>query len=204
VIYDGAALAQGRVVEVNRFLGIEDSNFRGGARIAAGDINGDGLADLVVAAGFGGGPRISAYDGRTLRSGTPRQLFNDFFAFESALRNGTFVSVADINGDGRGDIIVGAGPGGAPRVTVFSAAALMQNQQVQLSNFFAGGTESRGGVRVAALDLDSNGSPDLITGSGSGGNSVLTYQRGELLKATPNFGLALTAPGDPLAGIYVG
>ena len=39
------------------FFAIDDANFRGGARIAMGDVNGDGRADLVAGAGFsGGGP----------------------------------------------------------------------------------------------------------------------------------------------------
>src|SRR5439155_202497 len=38
--------------EVVRFFGIDDSNFRGGARAAVGDVNGDGTPDLVVSAGF--------------------------------------------------------------------------------------------------------------------------------------------------------
>ena len=40
------------------FSGIDDPNFRGGARAAVGDVSRDGVADLVVAAGFGGGPRV--------------------------------------------------------------------------------------------------------------------------------------------------
>ena len=38
--------------------------------------------DLVVAAGFGGGPRVAVFDGPTLRPGRAEQLFNDFFVFE--------------------------------------------------------------------------------------------------------------------------
>src|SRR5205085_1373670 len=51
------------------FFGIDDPAFRGGARAAAGDVNGDGTPDLVVAAGFGGGPRVSVLDGRTVLTG---------------------------------------------------------------------------------------------------------------------------------------
>ena len=46
------------------FFGIEDVEFRGGARAAAADLNGDGVWDLLVGAGFGGGPRdFAAGDG---------------------------------------------------------------------------------------------------------------------------------------------
>ena len=33
--------------------------------MAAGDINGNGLADIVTGAGFGGGPHVKAFDGQT-------------------------------------------------------------------------------------------------------------------------------------------
>ena len=65
-VYGGAKLAAGTPAEIARFLGIEDANFRGGARSAVGDVNGDGTPDLLVAAGFGGGPRVAVYNGRTV------------------------------------------------------------------------------------------------------------------------------------------
>jgi hypothetical protein len=97
------------------FFGIDDPNFRGGARAAIADMTGDGAADLIVVAGFGGGPRVAGFDGGSLSS-TPRKIFGDFFAFEQALRNGIFVTVGDLNGDGFADLIAGGGPGGGPRV----------------------------------------------------------------------------------------
>lgn len=41
------------------FFGIDDPNFRGGARPALGDVNRDGTPDLAVSAGFLGGPRTA-------------------------------------------------------------------------------------------------------------------------------------------------
>src|SRR5204862_3245733 len=64
------------------FFGIDDPAFRGGARAAVGDVNHDGTPDVVVAAGFGGGPRIAGFDGNALRNGQQVKIFADFFAFE--------------------------------------------------------------------------------------------------------------------------
>src|SRR5436190_2026111 len=69
-IFDGVTFGP-----VADFFGIADPNFRGGARAAVGDVNGDGTGDLVVAAGFLGGPRVATFDGRSLGSGSPRTLF---------------------------------------------------------------------------------------------------------------------------------
>ncbi|MBX9583214.1 MAG: autotransporter-associated beta strand repeat-containing protein, partial [Gemmataceae bacterium] len=56
----------GDFAPVVSFFGIQDPNFRGGVRAAVGDINADGFADLAVAAGFGGGPRVALWDGKAL------------------------------------------------------------------------------------------------------------------------------------------
>ena len=59
----------GDFAKIDDFFGIDDPAFRGGARTALGDVNGDGYADLAVSAGFGGGSRISIYDGHALGTG---------------------------------------------------------------------------------------------------------------------------------------
>ena len=105
----------GDFAAVASFFGINDPNFRGGARTAVGDVNNDGTPDLIVAAGHGGGPRVAVYDGATVLSGAPAELVNDFFAFPGpdavSLRNGVYAAVGDLNGDGFGDLVFGAGPG---------------------------------------------------------------------------------------------
>ena len=172
------------------FYGIDDPNFRGGARAAVGDLNGDGTPDLIVSAGFGGGPRVAGFDGTTITSGTPVRLFNDFFAFEDSLRNGAYIAVGDVDGDGFGDVIVGGGPTGGPRVLILSGRALVQaGQLTPLADFFAGDPNGRGGVRVAVKDLDGDGKADVLTADGDGqGATVRSYPGATLLgTADPPF-----------------
>ena len=167
-------LSGGQVRTMANFFGIDDANFRGGARVAASDVDGDGRDDIVVAAGFGGGPRVAIFNGSTVSNGNPTRLVSDFFAFDgsdvSNLRNGVYVAAGDITGDGRADLVFGAGPGGGPRVFALSGASLIANvgaaKAQPLANFFAYGASERGGVRPSISDVDGDGRSDLIVGSG--------------------------------------
>src|SRR5437763_132101 len=62
-------------VERYSFLAYEAS-FTGGVRVATGDLNRDGVDDIVVAPAVGGSARIKVYDGKF---GTQ---IDDFFVFE--------------------------------------------------------------------------------------------------------------------------
>lgn len=200
-------LVNGTLQVTADFFGINDPTFRGGARTAVGDMNRDGTPELVVAAGFGGGPRVSVIDGTTVLSPLGRVgIGGDFFAFEPGLRNGAFVAVADLDGDGYGDLTFGAGPGGGPRVLTLSGytittAGAATALALPMANTFAGNAEQRGGVRVTAKDLDGDGQSEILTGDGSGGE-LRVYQ-------TVTGGLTPVTFLNPFAsatpdGVYVG
>ncbi len=153
------------------------------------DVNGDGRSEILVAAGFGGGPRVTVWDGASTAAGSPRALAN-FFAFEQTLRNGVYIAAGDVDGDGRADLIVGGGPGGGPRVSAFGAASLLvttpNNQPTdgeRIVNFFAGDPNNRGGVRVGAKNLDGDSRADLVTGAGENAGSRVGAYTGAALAA---------------------
>ena len=207
----------GAVVVRANFLGIDDSNFRGGCRAALGDVNKDGTPDLAVSAGFLGGPRTALFNGTTLLT-TPTRLVGDFFAFPGSdattLRNGVFVAAGDVNGDGFADLIFGGGPGGAPRVFVLSGALISANdvtgaQANPIANFFvAGNANDRGGVRLAVKDADGDKKADMIAGSGEGSAAKVRIYLGKNFTGTGEPGtfqdLGVFGDVNLPGGVFVG
>jgi hypothetical protein len=188
------------------FFGLPYPDFRGGLRLAVGDVNHDGFADVIVAPGEGGGPRITLYDGRTIGPGkNPAPLVNDFFIFDASLRTGFSLAAGDVNGDGYADIIAGVGQGGSPRVRVISGADLAAGRGTNsVTDFTAGANSDLSGVRVSVRDYDGDGQADVVVGSGAG-SFVRTYT-GRSLVGNPNPIPAESFevfPGVP-GGAYVG
>lgn len=135
--------------------------FNGTLNVAAGDVTGDGIDDIIVGSGAGIlGGEIKVFDALSLRE------VSSFVAFEG-FSGGVFVAAGDVNSDGQEDIIVGAGsgtnPNGRPQVKVFDG-----HSGLELNSFFAYEPSFTGGVRVSAGDVNGDGTTDIITGAGPG------------------------------------
>jgi peptidoglycan hydrolase-like protein with peptidoglycan-binding domain len=133
-----------------------DPGFDGGVHVAVGDVNGDGRGEIVTGAGPGGGPAVRILDGAG-------NLESSFFAYASSFPGGVHVAVGDVDGDKRGEIITGAGPGGGPQVRILDAAGNAKG------SFFPYDQAFQGGVNVAVGDVDGDSRPDIVTGAGPGG-----------------------------------
>ncbi|MFA4942708.1 MAG: putative glycoside hydrolase [Patescibacteria group bacterium] len=75
-----------------------DKKFRGGVNVAVGDVNGDGVNEIVTGAGAGGGPEIRVFD-------IYGKLLKKFMAYDKSIRTGVRVIVEDMNDDGVDEIL---------------------------------------------------------------------------------------------------
>ena len=151
-----------------------EPTFLGGVRVAVGDTTGDGVPDIVCAAGPGGGPAVKVFDGTTGAE------VASYFAFEPGVSAGVYVAVGDLTGDGRADIVTGAGSLAGPRVRVVDGATL-----ATVRDFFAYDPAFLGGVRVAAADLNGDGIADLVTVPGPSGGPEVRLFNGAIDSADP-------------------
>lgn len=189
-VYDGSTLQ--RVAEFQPF---EDS-FTGGVFVAAGDVNGDGIPDIAVSADVGGGPRVRIF------LGTPSGEFTvgaDFNAIDDPrFRGGTRITIGDVNGDGFGDLIVVAGPGGGPRVAIFDGRTLSGavDPSRLVKDFFAFDPNLTDGAYAASGDVNGDNFDDLVFGAGSGGSPRVVVFDGQALFTTNTL--------NPLASFFTG
>ncbi|MHB8882093.1 MAG: FG-GAP-like repeat-containing protein [Thermodesulfovibrionales bacterium] len=139
-----------------------------GVNVAAGDLDGDGRSELIVGSGQDcrSGSTVTIYkyvNGSLVKAGASVKTFNT--------PKGVNMASADVNGDGRDDVIVAPGPyptapavvrvlsvdisGGVGKWTLAEAGAALR--------VFDGGF----GANIAAADLDGDGIAEILAASGS-------------------------------------
>jgi hypothetical protein len=136
-------------VKIGEFLAY-DFRYFGGEFVSTGDVNGDGQTDLITGTNGNGGPETRAFDGRTVLNNPTPSVVDDFMAYNPAFNGGVRVALLDVNGDGKTDIITGAGPSGGPHVRIFDGGTGLQLQNSALDSFMAFDIEFSGGVFVGA------------------------------------------------------
>jgi hypothetical protein len=160
-----------------------DPAFRGGLFVAFSEsFDNEGPA-VVTAPGAGGAPLVRAFRQLTNNGGSDPNLFRDFYAYDPSFTGGVSVAVGDVDGDNLTDIVTGPGPGGGPDVRVFGFYT-----HNLIREFNAYDPSFRGGVYVAAGDLNGDRRADIITGPGVGGGPLVRTFDG--------------ATGAPLSAFY--
>jgi hypothetical protein len=111
-IYSVGLLSLGVITPVASYYAY-DSSFRGGVTVAAGQVYGDGVTDVITGTGPGGSPNVRVFSGTT-----PTQLAS-FSAYSASFTEG--VDVGTVNPPdlaGMTAILTGPGPGESATVQI--------------------------------------------------------------------------------------
>ncbi|MBX9624479.1 MAG: hypothetical protein K2X82_11780 [Gemmataceae bacterium] len=120
---------------------------RGGVNVGtdsmAGDLGGDGVADLAVGTGPGAAPRVKVF------SGTTGAELRDLAPFDDLPAGGVRVALAYVTEDSHADLVAGTGPGVPGTVRVFDGNTGGQLPP-PVGEYGPFGAAAPGGVWVAA------------------------------------------------------
>ena len=149
-------------------------------RSASGDVNADGVADIITAEGPGpgSGSRVRIFDGRAARFSSQAVVIADFYAYSNVpgagqvpgFAGGVFVASGDFNGDGFAEVVTspGAGASGHIKVFDFNAGGPFAGSNPALRTSFYAYPGFLGEIRVTTLSQGVNAIPLLVTASGAG------------------------------------
>jgi hypothetical protein len=151
------------------------------------DFDGDGRADVVVAAGRGDEPLVK------ILSGATGLALAEFRAYDAPYRGGVNVAVCDLTGDGVPEVITAPASGPA-LIRAFDGASPGTPLAGTRGGFLAFPPGARPlGATVACADVSGDGVPDIIVGPGPGGDGLVRSFSG--VDGSP-LGTAAPFPGN--------
>ncbi|MCW5736589.1 MAG: FG-GAP repeat protein [Enhydrobacter sp.] len=160
----------------------KSSDIAGSSVASAGDVNGDGLDDMIVGAPGNGGGRGAAYVvfGKRTPFASKVNLaklngtdgFRLVAGVDVSSGGQSVASAGDLNGDGFDDLLMGSGSGAKTYVVFGKASGFAANVNLELLNGADGfllkynSGDGGNGVKVSSAgDVNGDGFDDLIVGS---------------------------------------
>lgn len=143
--------------------------YTGNLNVAMGDIDGDGILDLIVGSGKDHAPEVVAYAGARINRGPFGTELVRFHPFPDAMRSGVNVAAAQIDGTTSDNIIVGSGPGAPSEVKVYRTALPALGTVPAIFSTFTPYPNDTSGVTLSAGFVDfGTGRDSIVTAPGAG------------------------------------
>jgi peptidyl-prolyl cis-trans isomerase A (cyclophilin A) len=173
-----------------------EAGFRGGARVALGDVDGDGIAEIVAASGPGRVGEIRVFRQQVTGGVTTLQELPAYstLPFGPRFTGGVEVAVGDVDGDGREDLVAAMSRGAGTVKAFRSVNAADPVENTAYRTFTPFGPRFDGGATVAVADVGTfaagrltnaaaaDGRVEIVVGSGAGmPSTVRVYD----ISATP-------------------
>lgn len=149
--YDGELKSQ--------FFAYNDK-FRGGVNLSIGDINNDGLGDIVTAPVSNSDPQLKVFSNTGL-------LLYSWLAYDKKLVRGMQVAVGDIDNDKWVDIITTPAKGYQPQVKVFDFSGKLKSDFIAYSRYLTGG------IKIIARDISGDTQPEILALPNKGNVALL-------------------------------
>ena len=142
-------------VTLEEFLAYERS-FKGGVVVASGDLNNDGDDEIITgpASGLESDIKIFDKDGKFL---------SHFLAYPAFYRGGVNIATADLNSDGKYEIITAPASGYKSEIKIFTSDGKL------LRSFLAYPESFKGGASIAVGDVMGDSGLEIVTGAGKSG-----------------------------------
>ena len=142
------------------------AEFKGGVRVATGDITGDGCPDFFVAPAKGANPVVRIFDGFTF------DLLREIPVLEPGFKGGVNIAVADVlDPTNAVELIVAPGKKFPPRVEIYDPLTV----GAPLKTFDAYAANFKGGVQLAPIQSVLGGRLELGVGPASGRGAVKIF-----------------------------
>jgi len=164
-------------------------NTNGEVMVASGDVDGDGLPELICGHGGGGSSWVKVLE----LDGTV--IFNQKVFGAGNINGQVHVAAGDVDNDGEDEIICGQGQGSS-WVKVYN----LSGSVIFIKKVFGAGNYN-GEVNVASGDVDNDGTDEIICGHGWLGNNWVDVFE---LSGTKIFSKQVFGAGNPNGEVNLG
>lgn len=137
---------------------------------AVGDVDNDGRAEVVVGLGQGSGGWYEIFDDASAGFAHVAWRRVNWWAYQRDGADGrTHPAVADLDGNGESEIVLGLGPGSNGWIEVVNGASSSFAHRAWIQVQWLAYTQANGITYPAAGDWDNDGRSEIVVGLGNGG-----------------------------------